>query len=441
MIHTLRSRAGTRLRELELLITASLLLIVGLGTLIARDGGLVRWADLAIVVAFTGLFVATSFALALRGWGEDQLLLPIAALLSGLGMVLARRLEPDLLARYGSLYGSIALKQVIWVLSGAVLLALISFVPWRMRWLRHYRYTWLACGLLLVAITAVFGVERNGARLWLDLGLFQLQPVEPLKILLVVYLATYLDDRRNLIGSSAYRLGGMRLPPLPYLLPLLIMWGLTAGLIVVQKDLGAALLFFAVFLAMLYLVTGQASYVAAGLLAFGAGAWALYGIFGHVQPRVDAWRDPWADPFGAGYQMVQALYALANGGVAGAGLGFGDPTSVPESHTDFVFAAIGEELGLVGGVGLLLCYALFALEGYRIALRSRDGFQQLLAAGLTTAIVAQALIITAGTTNLIPLTGITLPFVSYGGSSTLVNFMMLGILLRISAANKPPAVL
>ncbi len=440
MISRLYRRVAGRALELELLITACLLLLVGLGMLITVARGSVRWMDLAIAGAFVGLFMALSLALALRNWGEDQVLLPLAALLSGVGLIMARRLEPDLLARYGGIYGEIALKQVVWVLSGVVLMAAVSFVPWRMHWLKHYRYSWLLLGLLLVVLTAIFGVERNGARLWLSLGLFQFQPVELLKILLVVYLATYLDDRRNLIGTTYY-LGGLRLPPLPYLLPIVLMWGLTIGLIVVQKDLGAALLFFTIFLAMLFLLTGRASYVLAGTAAFAAGAAALYPIFGHVRTRVDAWRDPWADPRGSGYQMVQALYSLASGGWAGAGLGMGDPTTVPESHTDFVFTAIGEELGLIGTLGLLLCYILFALRGYQIAQRARDGFQQLLAAGLTTAIVAQALIIAAGTTNLIPLTGITLPFVSYGGSSTLVNFAMVGILLRISAPHKSPHVL
>jgi cell division protein FtsW (lipid II flippase) len=257
----------------------------------------------------------------------------------------------------------------------------------------------------------------------------------------VIYLATYLDDNRNLIGRGSYRLFGIRLPPLPYLIPLGLMWGLTIGLIIIQKDLGAALLFAVIILTMLYLVTGQMRYVVVGLVLFALGAAALYPIFGHVQRRVDAWRDPWADPSGAGYQMIQALYSLASGGWAGLGLGKGDPTTVPESHTDFIFTSLGEELGLIGTCGVALCFVLFAWQGYAIALRARNGFEQLLAAGLTTAIVAQALIITGGTTNLIPLTGITLPFVSYGGSSTLVNFAMIGILLRISAANKPPRVL
>jgi cell division protein FtsW (lipid II flippase) len=433
MLQNLRGRVVERGLELELLFTACLLLLAGLGALALGIGAQVRLMDVAIAGAFVGLFLALSVALALRGWGEDQLLLPLAALLAGIGLVMARRLEPDLLARYGGRYGAIALKQVVWVLGGALVLAAVSFAPWRMRWLKHYRYSWLLLGLMLVAVTALFGVERNGARLWLSFGFFQFQPVELLKILLVIYLATYLDEHRDLLGRGRYRLAGLRLPPLPYLLPIILMWGLTIVLIVVQKDLGAALLFFAIFLAMLYLVTGSVAYVAVALATFALGAAALYPLFGHVRVRVDAWRDPWADPFGAGFQMLQALYARASGGAFGAGLGLGDPTAVPESHTDFVFTAIGEELGLAGGGGLLLCYALFAFQGFRVALRARDGFQQLLAVGLTTAIAAQALIITAGTTNLIPLTGITLPFVSYGGSSTLINFAMVGILLRISA--------
>src|SRR5215211_5273384 len=301
--HTLRNRLAGRTLELELLITACLLLVLGVGTLILGAGGLVRWMDLAIVSAFAVLFLVLSLALALRGWGEDQLLLPLAALLAGIGLIMTRRLEPDLTTRYGDIYGGVALKQVIWVLSGVVLLALVSFVPWRMRWLKHYRYSWLLLGLLLVGVAAVFGVERNGARLWLNLGPFQLQPVEVLKILLVVYLATYLDDRRTLIDRGAFRLGGLRLPPFQYLVPLLLMCGLAIGLIIVQKDLGAALLFFTIFLTMLYLVTGRSSYVVAGMVVFAVGAAALYPIFAHVRVRVDAWQDPWADPLGKGYQM------------------------------------------------------------------------------------------------------------------------------------------
>ncbi len=434
-------RITGRLLELELLFTVALVLLVSVTMLVLGQQGTLGWPELAVIAGYAGMFGVISLGLAWRGWGEDQLLLPIAALFAGIGIIMAYRLEPGLAARYGSTYGNIAFRQAIWVLVGIVLVAIINFVPWRMRWFKHYRYSWLLLGLVLVGITFVIGVGRDDqTRLWLDLGIIQFQPVELLKILLVVYLATYLDDHRDLIGTSYY-LGGLRLPPLPYLLPLVFMWGLALSLIVLQRDLGAALLFFAIFLAMLYLLTGRGAYVGAGLGAFSLGAAALYPIFSHVRERVDAWRDPWGDPLDTGYQMIQSFYAMSNGGYVGTGLGQGDPTTIPESHTDFVFVAISEEFGMVGALGLLLCYMLFAMRGYQIALRSRDGFQQLLAAGLTTAVAVQALLITAGTTNLIPLTGITLPFISYGGSSILVNFAIVGLLLRVSATSKPPQVL
>lgn len=440
-VGTIYRRITGRLLELELLITSGLLIASVLGVLLLISDEALRWHEFALIGALIGLMALFSLVLALRGWGEDQVLIPIAVLLVGVGVVMARRLEPDLTARYAGVYGDIALKQVFWTLAGVALLACISLLPWRMRWLKHYRYSWLLSGLLLLGFTLIFGVGRSDdARLWLDLWGIQVQPVELLKILVVVYLATYLDDHRDVIGKHYY-LWGLRLPPLPYLLPLLLMWGLTLGLIIYQRDLGAALLLFTVFLAMLYLLTGRAWYVGIGMVAFIFGAAMLYPLFEHVQDRIDSWYDPWADPLNRGYQMIQALYALSHGGYIGTGLGLGDPTTIPESHTDFIFVAIGEELGMVGALGLLFCYVLLTLRGYQIALRARDGFEQLLAAGLTTALAIQALIITAGTTNLVPLTGITLPFLSYGGSSMMVNCVMVGLLLRISAVNKTPHVM
>lgn len=432
-------RITSRLLELELLVTSSIVLVLSLSMFLVVSAHTLNWKEVGVAAALPGLFLCVSLVLAWRGWGEDQVLLPLVLLLSGLGILIARRLEPDLTLRYAGIYGSIAARQSIWVLAGIGVLVALNFVPWRMRWLKHYRYSWLLLGLLLIVITLFFGKEHNGTRLWLDVGSFQIQPVELLKILLVVYLATYLDDHRDMIGATYY-LGGVRLPPLPYLLPLLLMWGLTIGLIIFQRDLGAALLFFTIFLCMLYLLTGRVAYVAAGIIAFTLGAATLYPFFSHVRVRLDAWYDPWSDPLNTGYQTIQALYALASGGYVGRGFGLGDPTMIPESHTDFIFVAIGEELGMIGALGVLLCYLLLALRGYQIALRVRDGFQQLLAAGLTTAVAAQALIITAGTTNLIPLTGITLPFISYGGSSTLVNFAIIGLLMRISATRTSPRV-
>jgi cell division protein FtsW (lipid II flippase) len=226
----------------------------------------------------------------------------------------------------------------------------------------------------------------------------------------------------------------LTLPPLPYLLPMVAMWGLTMGIIVIQRDLGAALLLFGVFLAMLYVATGKGWYALVGLLAFAAGAYGMYQVIGRVQDRVAIWLDPWTNS--TGYQIVQSQYALAAGGVFGSGLGQGSPAVVPAIHTDFVFTAIAEELGLAGAIGVLLLYLLLMYRGYHIALRLTSrfrGFEQLLAIGLTSIIAIQTFIIVGGNLRVIPLTGVTLPFISYGGSSVLINFLIIGLLLRISA--------
>jgi len=251
-------------------------------------------------------------------------------------------------------------------------------------------------------------------------------------VLLAIFFAGYLDERRELLTDSVYRVGPLKLPPLPHLLPLLVMWGLSLLLLIGQRDLGTAMLFFGVFLALLYVATGRKRYVAAGLILFLLGTLFAVQIFDHVRGRFDTWLNPWLDPRGASFQMIQGLEALASGGVLGQGLGQGFPTYIPAVHTDFVLVALGEELGLAGGLALLAVYALLFMRSFRIAATHRDSFAQLLAVALATTLALQTLIIAAGNLKLIPLTGITLPFVSYGGSSLLANCLMIGILLRIS---------
>jgi cell division protein FtsW (lipid II flippase) len=393
------------------------------------------------------LFIAVSVGMSWRMPRADQLVLPLVALLAGLGLLFIARLEPIL---GGGLTG-IDSRQSLWVTLGIIVLGMILFVPWDTllrRWLRtslmdllsHSRYVWLAIGLGLVLATFVFGVDPNnsGVKAWFDLGFFNFQPSELLKIILVVFLASYLDEYREMVTRSDMRLGPIALPPVPYLLPLLGMWGIAMGLIVFQRDLGAALLLFTVFLAMLYVATGSGLYVLAGLAAFGAGSYVLYQIISVVKLRVTIWLDPWATAQGSGYQIVQAIYALASGGVFGAGLGRGYPTVVPAIHTDFIFVAIGEELGLAGSLAVIITYILLVFRGYHIALSLQSrfrGFEQMLAVGLTTILAVQTFIIIGGNLRLIPLTGITLPFISYGGSSVLMNFLIIGLLLRISAGD------
>jgi cell division protein FtsW (lipid II flippase) len=353
----------------------------------------------------------------------DQLLLPISAGLAALGVLVVARLEGDL-----------AIRQSAWVAIGLLGMVAASALLPGIDWLKRYRYSLAAFGLLLVVATLALGVDPNGgdARLWLGLGGLYFQPTELLKLVLAVFFAAYLDDYRELLEYDALRVGPLALPPLPYLLPLLAMLGLTLLLVLVQRDLGAALLLFGIFLSLLFVASGRWSYLLLGLLLFAAGALLAYQHFEHVRVRFDIWLDPWADRDGAGYQIVQALYALAAGGLLGAGLGLGYPGYVPAAHTDFVIAAIGEELGLLGALAVVALYMLFVARGLRIAIAARQPFSGLLATGLTAVVGIQTLVILGGTLRLLPLTGVTLPLVSYGGSSILANFVLVGLLLRIS---------
>ncbi len=422
--------ARWRLTELGLLVFPLALLAVGVTLLATVRGGAANTAPAwGPVVLFAAAVLGLHRLVAWRCPTADPLLLPAAAMLSALGLLVVGRLEP-------ALYG----RQAAWVAIGAGACALVLVALPSLDWLARYKYTWAAAGSLLILTTFVLGTDLNGSgmRLWLGVAGIYFQPSELYKVILVVFLAAYLAETRELITLTGLRLGPLPLPPLPYLLPMVAVWLLALGLVVVQRDLGAALLFFGVFLALLYVATDRLGYALGGLAAFALGAAAAYQLFPHVRERVAIWLDPWADAQGRGYQVLQALYALASGGVLGAGLGQGSPEYIPAVHTDFVLAAIGEELGLLGSLGVVGLYLLLVYRGFRVALRAPDAYLQLLAVGLTTVLGLQALVILGGTTRLIPLTGVTLPFVSYGGSSLLVNYAILGLLLRI-AAERPCA--
>jgi cell division protein FtsW (lipid II flippase) len=416
--------ARPRWVELVLLIFPVLLLATGLTLTALTRGEAPGERDHALVAALaTALFVVHIW-LTLRHPRADQVLLPTAAMLASLSMVMVARLEPDL-----------AVRQAIWVgLGSAGLLFTLIVLP-GIEWLRQYRYTWAALGLVLVLSTFVFGIDPNGsgARLWLGAGGVYFQPSEILKVLLVVFFAAYLDDYRELLTLDGVRLGPLTLPPLPYLAPLLLMLSLALGLVVLQRDLGAALLLFGLFLAMVYVATGRLIYVIGSLAFFILGADLLFRLFSVVKVRVDTWLDPWATANTTGYQLVQGLTALAAGGILGSGLGAGYPGYVPAVHTDFMIAAIGEELGLAGTLAVVGLYVVLAHRGLRVAMLAADPFAGLLAAGLTSVVAIQALVILGGTLKLIPLTGVTLPLLSYGGSSVLANFVVLGLLLTVSA--------
>ena len=417
------SRHSRRSVELGLVILAVIVAAGGyaLTSLAARAS---LPADLLpFALSAAGLVLAAHVAVRKLAPRADGTLLGVAALLNGIGFVVIARLDPQL-----------ARLQSGWAALSVVAFVAVLAVVRRVRDLERYRYTFALVGIaaLLLPVLPGIGREINGARLWISLGPLNFQPGEAAKVLLVVFLAAYLVEKRELLAVGTKRLGPVSLPDPKHLGPLLLAWGFSILVMVQEKDLGSSLLFFAVFLAMVYMATGRASYLGVGAVMFAAGAVFAYTVFGHVQDRVTTWLDPWPTSEGRGFQLVQALFAFGSGGFAGTGLGLGSPGKIPNAPTDFVFAAIGEELGLLGTTAVLALYILLVGVGFRIALVAEQPFLKLLAAGLTTILGVQTVIILGGVTRLIPLTGITLPFVSYGGSSLLANFVILALLLRVS---------
>jgi len=379
-----------------------------------------------LVVAVIGMYVVAHIAVRRLAPDADPVLLPLAAFLNGIGFVTISRLDPAL-----------ARIQAGWTAAGVGAFVVTLLVIKRVRTLERYRYTFLLLGVfaLLLPLAPGIGKTINGARLWVGIGPFNFQPNEAAKVLLVIFFAAYLVDKRELLASGSRRIGRLIVPDPKHLGPLVIAWAVSILIMVRQKDLGSSLLFFAVFAAMLYIATERAAYLLGGFVLFLGGAGIAYKLFGHVRDRVSVLIDPWSVAHGKGFQIVQSLFAFGTGGFAGTGLGLGNPQLIPNAPTDFVFSAIGEELGLLGTVAVLMAILLFVGSGYRIAVQADRPFPKLFAAGLTTIIGIQSFVIIGGVTRVIPLTGVTLPFISYGGSSLLANFVILALLLRISDDN------
>ena len=358
----------------------------------------------------------------------DPILLPMAALLNGIGYVFIARLDEGL-----------AGLQALWTAVGIGAYVLTLFLVRRTRTLERYRYSLMLLGLALLLMPLVPGVGQTirGAKIWVSIGALNFQPGEFAKIVLAVFFAAYLVDKREVLRVGARRLGRLHLPDLRTLGPVLLAWITSLVVMGAERDLGTSLLFFALFVVMLWVATDRATYLVLGAGLFAGGAWFAWKTFDHVQTRVEVWLDPWQDVSGKGYQTVQATFALAWGGVVGTGIGLGNPDRIPIAPTDFIFAAIGEELGLLGAAAVLIAFLLMVGSGLRIAQRAETPFDTLLAVGLTTIIGIQSFIIIGGVIRLVPLTGITLPFVSYGGSSLVANYVMLALLLRISDNEAP----
>ncbi len=408
-------------RTIELLllagVTPAVLLLFALVDGAARSA--VTWQDFAVPGGLMAAFVAAHLAVRFTAPGADPVLLPIVALLSGIGLAFITRLDPTL-----------AGQQVLWLFIGvAFMVATLVVVPSLER-LARYKYTIMLAGIFLLVLPAVIGREVNGAKLWLRFGGISFQPSEVAKILIVIFLAAYLADKREVLSVSTHRVLGVWLPPMRQLGPMLAMWLVSLFVLVAEKDLGSSLLFFGIFLVMVYAATGRPAYVAMGTVLFLIGATAAYFLFAHVRLRVGIWVHPFADATGKGYQIVQSLFSLAAGGMAGAGVGRGLESRIPFVTTDFIFSAIAEELGLLGGAAVVVAYLVFCVRGLATAARAKSDMAAFTAAGLVAAFGLQAFVIIGGVTRLIPLTGVTLPFVAYGGSSILSNFMLVALLMR-----------
>jgi peptidoglycan glycosyltransferase len=376
-----------------------------------------------------GLQLAAHVAIRRLAPNADGTLIPIAGLLNGIGYVFIVRLDQAQRHPQG-----LAGLQAGWTVVGIVAFIGTLVVVRRVRDLDRYRWTIGLAGIGLLLLPLVPGVGRsvNGAKIWVGLGPLTFQPAEFAKILLAVFFASYLVEKRELLAVSRYRIGPISLPDLKHLGPVLLAWAVSVVVMVSQSDIGTSVLFFSLFVALLWVSTERATYLVVGLVLFAVGGVFARAEYHHVAERITVWVDPWKDPKGSGFQIVESSFAFSAGGVTGTGIGLGSPTRIPYSETDFIFAAIGEELGLVGATGVLVAYVLMVGAGLRIALRTTVPFDRLLATGLTVLIGVQSFIIMAGVTRVLPLTGVTLPFVSYGGSSLIANYVLLALLLRIS---------
>lgn len=413
-----RRNAELSLIILGSLVTTGAYVLASLGRLASIPANVGPFLVVVLGLSFAG-HVATRFLAP----EADGLLLPLAGLLNGLGYVFIARLDDGLAAR-----------QATWIFLGVGLYALTLLVVRRSADLERYRYTLLLGGLVLLLLPMLpkIGQEINGSRIWVKVGPVNFQPGEFAKLALAIFFASYLVDKRELFRVGTWKLGPVRLPEPKHAAPVLLAWGASLIVMISQRDLGTSLLFFMLFLLMLWVASERLAYLLSGMVLFCVGAYVAWTRFGHVQTRVDAWLRPWDDPKGSGFQVIEAQFGLASGGITGTGPGRGYPQRVPFAETDFIFSTIGEELGLLGATAVLMAFVVMIGSGLRAALGARRPFSKLLATGLTGLLGVQAFIIIAGVTRVLPLTGVTLPFVSYGGSSLLANYAILALIMRIS---------
>jgi cell division protein FtsW (lipid II flippase) len=427
---------SARNRELMALIPASLLLTAGFAAIFIQRSAVLSDVSLTYGGIFLGLCFAGHLVIRFTLPHADPYLFPLVAVLACFGLVVIYRIDEDL-----------ARDQAQWFVIGLILFVVAIVALRDFRVLERYRYTIALAGLALLLLPRVPGIGQqvNGAYLGVKLGPISFQPAEFGKIAIVIFLAAYLRDTRQVLVQGSRRILGVTIPPLKHFGPLLVVWGAAMLMLVFIRDLGSSLMYFGAFLALVYVATNRLSFVVVGMIMFAGGAYFFANTVGHVQDRIDIWLDPFPQYEGAGYQIANGLFSMADGGLFGQGLGAallkvpdGGPL-IPAPETDMIYAVIVNDLGLVGGCGLIATYLLIAERGFKTATLAADSFSKLLATGLTAVMALQVFVIIGGVTRVIPLTGVTLPFVSYGGSSIVANFVLLALLLLISNRARQPA--
>jgi cell division protein FtsW (lipid II flippase) len=423
---------SARNRELFALVPVAILLTAGFAAVFAQENAKLGNLSLIFGAYFLAICMATHIFLRIRLPNADPYLFPLMATLTAFGLVMIYRIDE-----------SLARDQANWFVFGLILFALTIYFLRDYEVLERYRYTIAVVGLLILLAPRLPGIGQqvNGAYLGVKIGPLAFQPAEFTKIAIVVFLASYLREHREVLIVGARRVLGVTLPPLKHFGPMLVVWGASMFMLVFIRDLGSSLMFFAAFLALLYVATGRFSFVVIGMAMFLVGAWFFASTVPHVHDRVEVWLHPYAEAQGNGYQILQSIFAQADGGLFGKGFGQAlinvpgtHPPArlLPAAETDTIYALIVNELGLFGAVGVILVYLSIAARGFKIALLASDGFSKLLATGLTAVFAIQAFVIIGGVTRVIPLTGVTLPFISYGGSSIVANFVLLALLLLVS---------
>lgn len=442
---TPRVRTG-RAAELGLLVFAVIIVVVAEGIVDATFDGHLDHHALSYGAALGAVALVAHVVLRRVAPFADPVLLPSVVLLNGLGLVMIHRIDLGLgqaAREQGETFDAASGgTQVAWTLIGLVVFVAVLVVVRDHRIIARYGYTLALVGLVLLILPSVLPArisEINGARLWIRVAGFSIQPGEIAKLCLIAFAAAYLVSKREVLALAGRRIAGIELPRGRDLGPLLAAWLLCILVLVRSKDLGTSLMFFGLFVVLLYIATERVSWVAIGAVMFAVGAYAAYHLFPHFRVRVDVWLRPFDYTNTIGYQLTQSLFGLGTGGLFGTGLGGGRPETVPVAKSDFIIAAFGEEIGLFGLVGLLVIYGVFVARGFSIALLVRDSFGKLLAAGLAFSVGLQVFVVVAGVTRLLPETGLTTPFLSYGGSSLVANYALLAMLLRISDAARRPA--